>query len=348
MTAIATTHWAGHHRHHHKPRADKRRVGKLLVGAALMRAMAEGRRRHGGGHGPGHGFGPGPFGPGGFGGFGRGFGPGGRGKRARRGDVRAAVLLLLEEEPRNGYQLMQELEERSGGVWRPSPGSIYPALSQLEDEGLVRSDESAGRRAFQLTDDGRAYIEENREALGIPWEAVGGDVPEGLLPAAPADDAARHGHHAGGPGRRRGPDRRGPQGPRGGPPLAVPDPRRRRRRRRRRARGGLAAPRGAPSPPQRAAQRPPPRLERAPRAQLLAQRAGRQPRQAGALRALQCAALARRISGARSSSVRAHSRGRSRWRSRSRAARTRCGSPLEGSPRRRRSDQPTTLPSCWT
>ena len=181
MTAIATTHWAGHHRHHHKPRADKRRVGKLLVGAALMRAMAEGRRRHGGGHGPGHGFGPGPFGPGGFGGFGRGFGPGGRGKRARRGDVRAAVLLLLEEEPRNGYQLMQELEERSGGVWRPSPGSIYPALSQLEDEGLVRSDESAGRRAFELTDDGRAYIEENREALGIPWEAVGGDVPEGLF-----------------------------------------------------------------------------------------------------------------------------------------------------------------------
>ena len=184
MTAIATTHWAGHHRHH-KPRVDKRRAGKLLLGAALMRAMSEGRRRHGGGggHGPGHGFGPGPFGPGGFGGFGfgRGFGPGGRGKRARRGDVRAAVLLLLEEEPRNGYQLMQELEERSGGVWRPSPGSIYPALSQLEDEGLVSSDESAGRRAFQLTDEGRAYIEENREALGVPWEAVGGDVPEGLL-----------------------------------------------------------------------------------------------------------------------------------------------------------------------
>jgi DNA-binding PadR family transcriptional regulator len=184
MTAIATTHWAGHHGS--GPRADKRRIGKLLMGAALMRAMSEGRRRHsGGGHGPGHGFGhgPGPFGPGGFGGFGfgRGFGPGGRGKRARRGDVRAAVLLLLEEEPRNGYQLMQELEERSGGVWRPSPGSIYPALSQLEDEGLVRSDESAGRRAFQLTDDGRAYIEENREALGVPWEAVGGEMPEGLF-----------------------------------------------------------------------------------------------------------------------------------------------------------------------
>ena len=185
MTAIATTHWAGHHRHH-EPHAGKHRAGKkhhagkLLLGAALMRAMAEGRRRHGGhhGYGPGHGWvGPGPFGPGGFGPFGRG----GRGKRARRGDVRAAVLLLLEEEPRNGYQLMQELEERSGGVWRPSPGSIYPALSQLEDEGLVHSDESAGRRAFQLTDAGRAYLEENREALGSPWDDVGGDLPEGLF-----------------------------------------------------------------------------------------------------------------------------------------------------------------------
>jgi len=185
MTAIATTHWAGHHRHH-EPHAGKHRAGKkhharkLLIGAALMRAMAEGRRRHGGhrGYGPGHGWvGPGPFGPGGFGPFGRG----GRGKRARRGDVRAAILLLLEEEPRNGYQLMQELEERSGGAWRPSPGSIYPALSQLEDEGLVRSDENAGRRAFQLTDAGRAYLEENREALGSPWDDVGGDLPEGLV-----------------------------------------------------------------------------------------------------------------------------------------------------------------------
>ena len=186
MTAIATTHWAGHPRHH-EPRAGKHRAGKkrhagkVLLGAALMRAMSEGRHgRHGGhrGSGPGHGWtGPGPFGPGGFGPFGRG----GRGKRARRGDVRAAVLLLLEEEPRNGYQLMQELEERSGGVWRPSPGSIYPALSQLEDEGLVHSDESAGRRAFQLTDAGRAYLEENREALGSPWDEVGGDLPEGIF-----------------------------------------------------------------------------------------------------------------------------------------------------------------------
>src|SRR4029450_9614651 len=81
----------------------------------------------------------------------------------------------------NGYQLMQELEERSGGIWRPSPGSIYPAPSQPEDEGLVRSGQTAGRRASQLTDEGRAYIESNREALGVPWDEVGGDVPEGLF-----------------------------------------------------------------------------------------------------------------------------------------------------------------------
>jgi DNA-binding PadR family transcriptional regulator len=178
MTAIATTHWAGDQvrgeRRHH------RRAGKLLLGAALLRAMSEGRRRHR--HGGGHDFDPRMFAFGMRGGFGPfGGGPGGRGRRARRGDVRAAALLLLDEEPRNGYQLMQEIEERSGGAWRPSPGSIYPALSQLEDEGLVRSDESAGRRAFQLTDDGRAYVEEHREALGVPWDDASGDLPEGLI-----------------------------------------------------------------------------------------------------------------------------------------------------------------------
>src|SRR3954464_14106765 len=94
----------------------------------------------------------------------------GRRRRMRRGDVRAALLVLLAEEPRNGYGLMQEIEERSDGEWRPSPGSVYPALSQLEDEGLIRSLEEAGRKAFERTDAGRAYVEENREALGTPWE----------------------------------------------------------------------------------------------------------------------------------------------------------------------------------
>ena len=127
--------------------------------AARWLAMAgrgRGRRRH-------HGYGP-PFGPG----FG---GPHFRG-RARRGDVRAALLVLLAEEPRNGYGLMQEIERRSEGAWRPSPGSVYPALAQLEDEGLVRAAESGGRREYDLTDEGRKYVEEHREELAEPWAAV--------------------------------------------------------------------------------------------------------------------------------------------------------------------------------
>jgi DNA-binding PadR family transcriptional regulator len=112
---------------------------------------------------------------------GMGFGPGGRRSRARRGDVRAATLLLLEEEPRNGYQLMEEIERRSGGAWRPSPGSIYPALAQLEDEGLIQAEQSAGRRSFQLTDAGRAYVDENREALGSPWDEASEDVPSNFV-----------------------------------------------------------------------------------------------------------------------------------------------------------------------
>jgi DNA-binding PadR family transcriptional regulator len=138
---------------------------------ALWFAMSGHRGRHGGhrGHGPRGGphFGGGP----GFGPFGPGFG---RGPRARRGDVRAALLVLLAEEPRNGYGLMQEIERRSGGAWRPSPGSVYPALQQLEDEGLVRATEPGGRKQFELTDEGRTYVTENADELGTPWEEVGG------------------------------------------------------------------------------------------------------------------------------------------------------------------------------
>jgi DNA-binding PadR family transcriptional regulator len=121
-----------------------------------------------------HGRGFGPGGPGG--GFGPPFGP--RGRRAARGDVRAAVLVLLAEEPRNGYALMQEIEERSDGVWRPSPGSIYPALAQLEDEGLVEATKEGSGREFTLTDSGREHVEANREQLGEPWKAVSGDFPK--------------------------------------------------------------------------------------------------------------------------------------------------------------------------
>jgi DNA-binding PadR family transcriptional regulator len=117
------------------------------------------------------------------------FGPGhrggprgrGRGGRARRGDVRAAMLVLLEESPQNGYQLIQEIERRSDGLWKPSPGSVYPALQQLEDEGLVRAIEQDGRRSYELTDEGRAYVADNREELGTPWDAVKGDMDENVV-----------------------------------------------------------------------------------------------------------------------------------------------------------------------
>jgi DNA-binding PadR family transcriptional regulator len=121
-----------------------------------------------------HGFGPGDFGGGPFGGWGRG--PRGRGRKARRGDIRTAALLLLAEEPRNGYQIMQEVEERSDGVWRPSPGSVYPALQQLEDEGLIRSEEADGRKLFALTDAGRKVVEERGAERPAPWEQMSGDV----------------------------------------------------------------------------------------------------------------------------------------------------------------------------
>jgi DNA-binding PadR family transcriptional regulator len=136
-----------------------------------MAGRGHARHRHGPPFGRG-GFPFGPFGFGGPGGFGR------RGPRARRGDVRAAALILLAEAPRNGYQLMQEIEQRSGGVWRPSPGSVYPALQQLEDEGLVRADERDGRRTYTLTDEGRAYVDERRDDLVAPWDEMSESVDD--------------------------------------------------------------------------------------------------------------------------------------------------------------------------
>ena len=108
---------------------------------------------------------------------GRRGGPWGRGPRASRGDIRAAILSLLAEEPMHGYQLMQEMSERSGGVWRPSPGSVYPTLSQLEDEGLVEGEKDGGRRVFSLTDDGRAAAE---DADDNPWDSVGDTADDHL------------------------------------------------------------------------------------------------------------------------------------------------------------------------
>ncbi|MEU9884318.1 PadR family transcriptional regulator [Sphaerisporangium sp. NPDC051011] len=141
----------------------------------------EGReRRHRGRRGPGPfpwDFGRGPFGGPGFP-FGRG-GPFGRGPRkAKRGDVRAAILALLSEEPRNGYQIIQEIAERSQGGWKPSPGAVYPALQQLTDEGLVRSEETEGRKTFQLTDAGREYVTQHPDEVRAPWEDMTPEVDD--------------------------------------------------------------------------------------------------------------------------------------------------------------------------
>jgi DNA-binding PadR family transcriptional regulator len=87
--------------------------------------------------------------------------------------VRAAILALLREGPRNGYQIMSDIEERSCGAWRPSPGAVYPALSQLADEGLIAGEESAGRRTYGLTDAGREYVEANPEMARGAWESAG-------------------------------------------------------------------------------------------------------------------------------------------------------------------------------
>lgn len=95
-----------------------------------------------------------------------------RGPKARRGDVRAAILAVLAEQPMNGYQIIQEISERSGGMWKPSPGSIYPTLQQLEDEGLARTEVQEGRRTFELTDDGRAYVDSHADEMAAVWEAM--------------------------------------------------------------------------------------------------------------------------------------------------------------------------------
>jgi DNA-binding PadR family transcriptional regulator len=114
--------------------------------------------------------------PEGFGPWGRHFeravfGPPWGGRRARRGDVRAAILTLLADAPMHGYDLIRELEERSGGRWRPSPGSVYPTLQLLEDEGLITGEERDGKRVFSLADTGRAELEARRErGESAPWE----------------------------------------------------------------------------------------------------------------------------------------------------------------------------------
>lgn len=150
-----------HHPHHHRPDAGHQHH----PGDALA-AEGRGADRHEG------------FGPGGHRGP-RGHRGGGRGRgRASRGDVQAAILLLLTEEPMHGYQLMQAIADRSGGRWTPSPGAVYPAISQLEDLGLVVVSADAGRKTVTLTDAGREHIEAQREGWGDPFTSDS-DLPAG-------------------------------------------------------------------------------------------------------------------------------------------------------------------------
>ncbi|MGO4752817.1 PadR family transcriptional regulator, partial [Streptomyces sp. 2MCAF27] len=90
-----------------------------------------------------------------------------------RGDVRASILALLRERPMHGYEMIQEIAERSAGAWRPSPGSVYPTLQLLEDEGLISSESEGGKKLFALTDEGRGEAEAGSRA---PWEEVGRGV----------------------------------------------------------------------------------------------------------------------------------------------------------------------------
>ncbi|MFD7924262.1 PadR family transcriptional regulator [Streptomyces sp. NPDC059740] len=168
-----------------------------------MRFQGQGRYEHGRAHRGGGFGGPGGFdGPGGFGGHGvderRAFGPfgppfggpgpgrggfgpgfGGRGGRggprgrARRGDVRASILALLKERPMHGYEMIREIGERSGGVWKPSPGSVYPTLQLLEDEGLIGNASEGGKKLFSLTEAG---VEEAEAGPEAPWEDAGRGV----------------------------------------------------------------------------------------------------------------------------------------------------------------------------
>jgi DNA-binding PadR family transcriptional regulator len=167
----------------------------LRPGPVDRRALHEARRQArrdfrehlrdhaGGGHEGPLGFGPGfspGFGPGFSPGFGPGFGfgPGGRRggwrrggpNRGKRGDVRAAILTLLAERPMHGYEMIQQIAERSNGLWKPSPGSVYPTLQLLDDEGLITASETAGsKKLFELTEEGRGVAGKIETP---PWDEI--------------------------------------------------------------------------------------------------------------------------------------------------------------------------------
>ncbi|GHF11543.1 transcriptional regulator [Pseudolysinimonas yzui] len=97
------------------------------------------------------------------------FGPRGFGGRARKGDVRSAILSLLGEGPTNGYGLIKAIHAKSDGAWRPSPGSVYPTLQQLVDEGLIAPTSQGPRAEYDLTDEGRAYVADHADEIAAAW-----------------------------------------------------------------------------------------------------------------------------------------------------------------------------------
>ena len=131
---------------------------------------------------------PAPFGP--------PAGPGGprwgMGRRVRRGHIRTLVLSALQEGPAHGYEIIQRLEAKTEGMWRPSPGSVYPTLQLLEDKGSVRGEERDGKRVYELTDEGRAEAESRAERHGPVWA----EGHEGSAGAAALRDAVGQLHMA--------------------------------------------------------------------------------------------------------------------------------------------------------
>ena len=162
-----------------------------------------------------------------------GFGPGfGRGpRRASRGDVRAAILSLLAESPSNGYGLIKTIAEKTDGAWRPSPGSIYPTLQQLVDEGLIAALSEGRGTEFTLTEAGRAYVAEHAEEMENAWNSG----PEESGPGLPPEHRQADGRHPSVPQRCHGGTADSGPGEAGrNPPRALQDP------------GGLSAGAGLP------------------------------------------------------------------------------------------------------
>jgi DNA-binding PadR family transcriptional regulator len=112
---------------------------------------------------------------------------GSRGPKVRRGDVRTAILAVLAQEPMNGYQIIQQISERTNGAWKPSPGSVYPTVQQLEDEELVEGREADGRRVLALTDAGRDYVDEHPDELAATWRPFEATEPEAAAAAGTGD-----------------------------------------------------------------------------------------------------------------------------------------------------------------